>query len=230
MLVGMPCKSCGSLSHKSHRSKLCLFYLPPIKKLGKKEGVDTETFVTKTGLRKFCIGAQSAFVYERINQIVLVVSKVMTELSIYLNFYLQKSLALSNGSLDKPNWLHFLYSVQGKKGFHEMDPEYKKLRKRYQFGSYNTSNSHTHVFQEAFRQYETIFMNNVTVHMKKRLIRFFRAFPRPQNTSCLSKKDAILEVAQLLSVDNMDNEFQLNFTKLKSPMCCSALVECGGRA
>ena len=210
----MTCK-CGLDTHKSTRSRLCHLFKPPIKELNRKTDAKTESFVIKLGLNAFCAGPPHSDLHKSINDVVLIVSKVMFEFSIYVNFLLQKQLAApqANGSLVKPKFLHLLYAIQGKSKF-PLDPQYAQMRHKFQLGKYNVCKVN-YTFQEAIRQYETNFMNNVTVHMKSRLIRYFCTFARPGSDGILDKAAATLAVTQLLLADNDDNEFKLNFSKLK---------------
>ena len=130
----MSCKKCNGLDHKTSKSKLCAQYKALLKTLGQKKGVLTETFVIKCGLAKFCIGPERLKVHDRINEIVLRVSLIMIEFSIYLNYHIQSQLSFSIGAFPMPNILRILYAIQGKESKHILEPQYLNFRKKYRIG------------------------------------------------------------------------------------------------
>lgn len=147
--------------------------------LSESDSTAYEMVTIKCGLKHVC---PDAVVFERINADVVEISDLMVEASIYAHFCLSKDLQSGQYDVNKKiDFFKFFYSLkivrrQNKKkpNQYNKDMEYNQIREKYKLRNYD-GDKRTNLIVFAVKQYETVFVNNIWMHMYTRVRRFCKS-------------------------------------------------------
>lgn len=211
-----PCDCDASTVHYSKASQYCLKRIvrQSERHLDKKKRY--EVFVIKCGLRQFCTNDD---IFRIIQDDVTVVSSMMIEASIYINFLYHQGNIDGTNDEKPPSYLDYFYPLKVPKGRQAasaaMDPIYQDFRGMYNLQLYEAT-GRSYLIHAAAKQYEICVKNNVTMHMQKRIKRYFKKVLRINDPTpivnylfCAINQRGQLEGANQVAYNTFQDRFHI---------------------